>query len=269
MKKILLSTTALLAMTAMAAAADLPARTMAPAPAPIMAVPVFTWTGFYAGIHGGYIGHQSDATFLGVTGPGGFGGGGFTGGGGPGTRFNLDSDGFMFGGQVGGNVQFGAFVAGIEADISYTDVGGRRSSTPFLTGGGALRSTTYRTDMEFFGTVRGRLGFAFDRVMIYATGGLAYADLENRVNTTQTPGTTAFAGRSNDDDLQLGYTVGGGIEFAVTNNLTLKGEYLYYDFDNTNVRAVGVAGGATAADVATVRFSNDGHIGRVGLNFKF
>jgi outer membrane immunogenic protein len=267
MKKILLGTTALFAMTAVAAAADLPARTMAPAPIPV-AVPMFTWSGFYAGLHGGYIDHGSRATFVGVTGPGGFGGGGFTGGGGPGSRFNLDSDGFMFGGQVGGNMQFGLFVAGIEADISYTDISDRFTTTPFLTGGGALRSATYRTDMDFFGTVRGRLGVAFDRVMIYATGGLAYAGLDNRVNVTQNVGATAFAGRS-DDEVELGYTIGGGIEYAITNNLTIKGEYLYYDFDERTVQVRGTAGGATAADVATVRFRDDGHIGRVGVNFKF
>jgi outer membrane immunogenic protein len=176
MRKILLATAALLATTALVSAADLPRRTVAPAPV-VAAVPVFTWTGFYAGLHGGYIGHDSDATLVGVGpavpvpavafAPAGIGSG-----------FGLDSDGFMFGGQIGGNVQFGMFVAGLEVDISYTDVGARG----VFTSGGF--TTTYRTDMDYFGTVRGRLGLAFDCVMIYGTGGLAYAGLDNQVTST-------------------------------------------------------------------------------------
>ncbi len=148
MKKILLSTTALLAMTAMAAAADLPARTMAPAPLPVVA-PVFTWSGFYAGIHGGY--HFSDSRFnrigttgfgAAVVGPGGT------------IPFNIDAEreGFIFGGQIGGNVQFGMFVAGIEADISYTDVESRTNVNLNPGGGFFPTQTVARSDMEFFGT---------------------------------------------------------------------------------------------------------------------
>jgi outer membrane immunogenic protein len=257
MKKLLLSSAVLLATTALVSAADLPRRTVAPAP--VMAVPVFTWTGFYAGLHGGYIGHDSDATLRGVGGatlaaPVAFATTGI------GSGFGLDSDGFMFGGQIGGNVQFGMFVAGLEADISYTDVGAR---AVFL---GRGQTTTYRTDMDYFGTVRGRLGLAFDRVMIYGTGGLAYAGLDNRVvSTTALLGGQNYSGRS--DDSEIGYTVGAGIEYALTNNLTIKGEYLYYDFDRRTVRAQAASG--VAADFIDVRFRDDGHIGRVGVNFKF
>jgi len=253
MKKVLLATAALVAMTAAAAAADLPARTVAPAPLPVVA-PVFTWTGFYAGVHGGYIGHDSTGTLVAV-GAGTPLGADF----GPGGRRNLDSDGFMFGGQIGGNVQFGAFVAGIEADISYTDVGARNVYTS-----AAGRVTTFRSDMDYFGTVRGRLGLAFDRVMIYGTGGLAYAGLDNRVTSTIVGGPNYGA---TNDETEIGYTVGGGIEFAITNNLTVKGEYLYYDFGNRTIRAGSTTG--AAADFIDVRSRDDGHIGRVGLNFKF
>src|SRR5918997_478817 len=126
MKKILLSTTALIAMTAMAAAADLPARTLAPAPIPV-AAPVFTWSGFYAGINGGYVWNETNIRLRGTTGlaaaalPG---------------RVDLDDDGFTIGGHVGGNVQFGVFVAGLEADIAYTHLDRSRSiAVPGLGGG--------------------------------------------------------------------------------------------------------------------------------------
>jgi outer membrane immunogenic protein len=257
MKKLLLSSAVLLATTALASAADLPRRTVAPAP--VVAAPVFTWTGFYAGLHGGYIGHDSDATLVGV-GPATLAAPGVFAPTGLGSGVGLDSDGFLFGGQIGGNVQFGLFVAGIEADISYTDVGARGVFE------GVGQTTTYRTDMDYFGTLRGRLGLAFDRVLVYGTGGLAYAGLDNRVSSATTLlGGTNYAGRS--DDSEIGYTVGAGIEYALTNNLTIKGEYLYYDFGRRTVRAAGDTG--VAADFIDVRFRDDGHIGRVGVNFKF
>ncbi len=267
MKKILLSTTALLAMTAMAAAADLPARTMAPAPLPVVA-PVFTWSGFYAGVNAGYAFSDNNFNRTGTTGFGAV----IVGPGGT-VPFNIDAEreGFVFGGQIGGNVQFGMFVAGIEADIQYTDLNSR--TTINLNPGGLLfpSQTVARSDMEFLGTVRGRIGLAFDRVMVYGTGGLAYGDVSNRVSLTFTPppgGGAAFtyAGTTNnDDDLAVGYTVGGGVEFAITNNLTIKGEYLYYDLGRQNVLLTG----PNPANTVTYRINNDGHIARAGINFKF
>src|SRR5215213_7212994 len=115
MKKFLLTTTALLGMTAVAAAADLPARM--PPPAPIAVAPVFTWTGFYAGINGGWVWSQNGTRLRGTTGltaaqialiP---------------DRFDGDDDGFTIGGHAGYNIQFGTFVAGLETDIAFTDLG--------------------------------------------------------------------------------------------------------------------------------------------------
>jgi outer membrane immunogenic protein len=231
---------------------------MGPSPV-VAAVPVFTWSGFYSGIHGGYIGHESDATLVGVGGVASVIGAGAFAPTGLDSGFGFDSEGLMFGGQIGGNVQFGMFVAGIEADISYTDVGERDA---FALG----RVTTYRSDMDYFGTVRGRLGLAFDRFMIYGTGGLAYAGLDNRVTSTPPGGVgVTFSGRN--DSTEIGYTVGAGIEYAINNNVTLKGEYLYYDFGRRTVRVVGDTG--VAADFLDVRFRDDGHISRVGVNVKF
>jgi outer membrane immunogenic protein len=262
MKKLLLSTTALFAMTAMAAAADLPARTMAPAPAPILAAPVFTWTGFYAGIHGGYIWSDADARVGAV---GALGAAQLAAGALP-ARLDLSDDGFMFGGQVGGNVQFGAFVAGLEADISYVDLGRTRA----FTGGGpgtgfSLRTTTISSDMEFFGTVRGRVGLAFDRFMIYGTGGLAYAGIDNQATLVSNIVPAGFADLTGGtDDVRLGYAVGVGAEYAFTNNLTLGVEYLYYDLGRENVTFSNAAG-----NTLTYRVDHTGDIIRGRLNFKF
>src|SRR4051812_24355861 len=152
MKKILLSSVALLGLTAGAFAADLPGRS---APAPMMAMPLFTWSGFYVGVNAGYGWNNNDhavvspaGTILAVTGE--------------------DDGGFVGGAQVGYNFQFGSFVAGVETDLQYADIGGRGAFT--------VAGTNFFTDDSdnYFGTVRGRLGFAIDRALVYATAGFAY-----------------------------------------------------------------------------------------------
>jgi outer membrane immunogenic protein len=266
MTRILLSTAALVAMTATAMAADLPRRTLAPAPV-VAVAPVFTWSGFYVGLSGGGMFGETRVTTTGVL---------------PGNianvtalarppRVTFDNDGFLIGGTAGYNMQFGAFVAGIEGDISYTDIDSRTTylnPAPFGVGSipaGSTRST-FRTDMDYLATVRGRVGVAFDRVLVYATGGVAFADTSLTADFGQpVTGVQQFFGRSNDT--QVGYTVGGGVETAITNAVSLKAEYLYYDLGTTtvNVPAVG-AGGAGAYNS---RFDQDGFIIRGGANFRF
>jgi outer membrane immunogenic protein len=262
-KSILLSAAALLGFATVADAADLPARTPPP---PVVAVaPVFTWTGFYAGIHGGYISNDSEARLIG-DGAGLLAGAG-TAGAIP-TRQGLDSHGFAFGGQVGYNVQFGQFVAGIEADIAYTDLGRRRSITLGPVPGFAVATTTLSSDIDYIGTVRGRIGVAVDQLLffgptyIFATGGLAYGGVNNRV-FIDTPRIGDVIGRR--DDTELGYTIGFGTESRLTQNISLVSDTLYYDLGRQTVTATNAAG--TAA--ASYRFQNDGWLSRIGLNVRF
>ncbi|MDP4023218.1 porin family protein, partial [Methylobacterium sp. NEAU 140] len=174
MKKLLLASTVLTGMTVAASAADLPRRA---APPPVFApVPVFTWTGAYFGINAGYAfdaSSRNTGSAFGVPAP-------FAA---PGTIAvfrNRSQDGFSGGGQVGYNFQFtpgSGVVVGIEADAQYLDFGRNRNSA-FIAGG--LAPGYYVTDprglssLDFFGTVRGRLGYAFDRTLVYGTGGFAY-----------------------------------------------------------------------------------------------
>jgi outer membrane immunogenic protein len=241
MKKLLLTSAAFLSLSAGALAADLPRRTFAPVPAPmpsmVIAVPTFTWTGFYAGLHAGYVWSEADAR----TGseladddiiPGS-------------ARF--DNDGFMFGAQAGYNVQFGALVAGVEGDVSWTDVGGSTS--------GANRAT-FHADLDWLATLRGRLGVAFDRALFYGTAGFAFGDTSYRVDWD--------GGTWGSSDLQTGYAVGAGVEYAFTNNLTLKAEWLYYDLGRETVRLE-----RDELATADYRFENNGNLARIGVNFKF
>jgi outer membrane immunogenic protein len=211
MKKILLSSVALLGLATGAMAADLPSRA-APAPM-IAAVPVFTWTGFYVGVNAGYGWNANDSITVG------------------GVTFDLDDEGgFVGGAQAGYNYQIGSFVVGLEGDIQYADFGG---DDRFDFDGDGILDDDFNTS-DWFGTVRARAGVAFDRALIYATGGFAFAD-----NAT-------------------GWTVGGGLEYAFTNNLSAKIEGLYVNLDQDD-------------NFPGLDLDNDAEFGvvRAGLNFRF
>ncbi len=252
MKTFLLSTAALIGFTSLAAAADLPVR--AAPPAPVAAVPVFTWTGFYAGIHGAWIRNDVDAIRTsGTTVPAAL----------TPARVSLYDDGFGGGAQVGYLMQFGSIVAGLEADITATDIGRSRSVTPT----GTTVTTRVSSDMDFFGTVKGRLGVTFpsflpffQQSMIYVTGGLGYADIDNRVRVSGAVG--PLTGRG--DDIKVGFVVGGGTESAITRNISIKTETLYYNLEDDTV-----ATNTVRVNTARYRFENDGWISRIGLNVRF
>ncbi len=240
MKKILLSTVAFAGLTAGAMAADLPRRMAPPPPVPMAAIPVFTWTGFYVGVNGGVAFQDEDNDRR-------DGRGGRRGGRG-------DDTSILGGGQIGYNMQFGMFVAGVEADIQAIDF--ERINPALDPGRNRNRDRVNGRDnddeVDLFGTVRGRLGLAaFDRALIYATGGLAWKADEN----------------SNSGSDDIGFTVGGGVEYAFTNNLSLKVEGLYVDFSDNN--------GRNRRNNDDVRVNFDGNdsrefgLVRAGLNFRF
>jgi outer membrane immunogenic protein len=210
MKKILLASVALLGFAGAASAADLPVRAAPPAPI-IASVPVFTWTGFYVGVNAGYGWNTNDSITVG------------------GVRFDLDDEGgFVGGAQAGYNYQIGSFVVGLEGDIQYADFGG---DDRFDFDRDGIADDDFNNS-DWFGTVRARAGVAFDRALIYATGGFAFAD-----DAT-------------------GWTVGGGLEYAFTNNLSAKVEGLYVNLDQ---------------DDNFLGIDNDAEFGvvRAGLNFRF
>lgn len=195
-----------------AAAADLSGAPVArvPAAAPV-AVPVFSWTGFYIGGNAGY-GWGSGQDALGISG--------------------VDPNGWLAGGQAGYNYQFGNnVVVGLEADVQGADIS---AGTPALS-----------SKLDLLGTVRGRLGYAFGRVLPYVTGGFAWGN--NSVD---------FAGVGQSQTL-TGWTAGAGIEYALTDHWTAKTEYLYTDLGSKFYDSIGANAGVTSQTA------------RVGLNFKF
>ncbi|WP_182179575.1 outer membrane protein, partial [Methylobacterium radiotolerans] len=255
-----------------ASAADLPRRA---APPPVFTpVPVFTWTGAYFGINAGYAfdASSNNTNSFGVPAPYGNGT----------TAFfsQRNQEGFTGGGQVGYNFQFtpgSGIVVGVEADAQYLDFGRSRNNA-FLVG--PLAPGYYVTDprglssLDFFGTVRGRIGYAFDRVLFYGTGGFAYGSGS---------ADRSFGGFAGNDSFRTGYAVGGGIEYALptdsflnffrSNAVTLKVEGLYVNLDR-NTRNQG-AFVINAANNFPVVYNNIGRrddefaVIRAGLNYKF
>ena len=272
MKKFLLGTIALsaLALGNSAFAADMAPRMYTKA-APVVA-PIYNWSGVYAGIHAGYtFGERNDVTTAGVL----AGNIANVAAGARAPSVGLDRDGFIGGGQIGYNWQANTpWVWGLEADISYTDVNSSRTFVTILPGalqtpptGTALPlNNTLSTKMDYFGTVRGRLGYAWDRTLVYATGGFAYGEVSHSGAFNNAANVVQFAGSTSST--KTGYAVGGGLEHAWMGNWTVKAEYLYYDLGNSDV-TVAIQPGVAGAGAYTSSFKNDGHIVRAGLNYKF
>lgn len=224
----------LLGSVCAASAADLgPYR---PAPAPetyVEPARVFMWRGFYAGINGGYAWGSGDPVIV-------------TQGVASGALDAIDPSGFFGGGQIGYNAQFGNVVLGVEADLQAGSID--ESSAGAIAGIGPAVAST---ELNWLSTVRGRIGFAADRMLIYATGGVAWADMDFGLATP--------AGTFSGSDTLTGYALGAGVEWALSNNWTARAEYLYVDLEN-----VTFTGAGTSAS-----YDNDFHTMRVGLNYKF
>jgi outer membrane immunogenic protein len=237
-----LAAAGLVGATAVVTAADLPSRG---APAPAALVFPYAWTGTYVGVNAGYGAslntHRPTCTPACASTP----------------ALDTDSDGFVGGGQIGYNQQIGRYLVGIEADLQYTDLGRTvRGTAP----GATAYSATQRLD--YLGTLRARVGIVADRVLVYATGGLAYGDVRD-AQTTVFPGATFSVAST---ETEVGYAAGAGIEYGFTPNLTGRAEALYFDLGRRSL-----SGGSTPPTgiVRGARFVTEGVVGRAGLNYKF
>jgi outer membrane immunogenic protein len=290
LRKFLLST-ALVTIAGAASAADLPYRTAAPAP--YVAAPVFTWTGFYVGLNAGAAFNNRNSASIatsGLTAPNNV---FYTDGG------NGDNTSFTGGVTAGYNMQFGSFVAGVEGDFNYLN---RRNGGSGVFPAPVDFPGTFddRTDFtvsrgggnNWFGTLRGRLGFAFDRAMIFATGGLAFGGKGGGFGVTQrdyyeiNPGAFLVTGvrplaSSGSDSSSVGWALGGGAEYALTQSMSVKLEYLHVDLGSRSQTFATLASagappngppiGATmgAGNTITVHQKNNFNLLRAGVNFRF
>jgi len=226
MKSLLFSSTALVAFVAgnVAEAADLAVRM--PVKAPIAAVLPFNWTGFYVGAVAGYSWRDPTIDFAGN---------------GPAQALlaagvvprtvTVDPHGFLGGAQAGYNFQSGPWVFGIEGDLQAT--------------GASDTFAPWKFSNPWFGTVRGRGGYAFNNIFFYGTAGLAFGELIG-----QTFGVS-------ENHTNVGWTVGLGAEFGLTPNWSAKAEFLFIDLNDSNFTITGLPNGY--------------HFGllRAGVNYRF
>jgi len=289
MKSLLFSSTALVAFVAgnVAEAADLAVRM--PVKAPIAAVLPFNWTGFYVGAVAGYSWRDPTIDFAGN---------------GPAQALlaagvvprtvTVDPHGFLGGAQAGYNFQTGNTVFGFETDFSYANIRDNGMAGPgspltaiFFCGKGCTQIDSFRfssfggQSLDWFGTLRGRAGITpFDRLLLFATGGLAYghANLTASVlntsgaQTTIPPGTTVslpactlICATGSASQWLLGWTAGFGAEYAFSNYWTTKVEYLYYDLGNLSTS---FSDPRFPAFDFTSTAAYRGNIVRVALNYK-
>ena len=263
MKSLVYGSLALLGAGTGALAADLPSRQPPPVPA---LGKLHSWAGFYVGGHGGYASTSRDTSLSSVIGPvltldvanGVF----------P-RRVDGQSDGAIGGVQAGYNLQIGKFVVGLEADASWLD---SRVTTRFSAVDpgpifpGALTNSSYQSDVDWLSTVRARAGLAFDRTLIYVTGGLAIGDVKNTFSVG-IPSVGYTPPPWSNRGVELGWSAGAGLEYAITDSISLKAEYLHYDLGQRVLRATDAA--VFPGQFLNYGFATSGEIGRVGFNVKF
>ncbi|MEI9915872.1 MAG: outer membrane beta-barrel protein [Methylovirgula sp.] len=247
--KILISAAFFAAFSLPAFAADLPSEKGPPAFAP-PPPPVFSWTGVYIGAQVGYEwGHTSPGVdtgaIAGVVGLPGFRDQGVVGGGHVGYNYEVGSlGGFLPGlGGTGGGI-----VVGLEGDVNGASYTGSEVFAGLL----GLRDRT-----EVDASIRGRLGVAFDRVLIYGTGGAAFGSIRNSVFI---PGGLAEGHETG----RVGWTAGGGIEYAIDNNWSVRAEYRYTDYGHYDV------GYGTVLPVGfLLRYHDTDNRVQAGFSYKF
>ena len=302
MMKRLVLTVALAGISGGAFAADLRGPIIeAPPPLPLPA-PAFSWTGAYAGVNVGIgeshtnynynVNNYNEAynNYPGAEGSPNYGlwndcpcnpapapyyavggnsasgseklrGGGVLGGVQVGYNYALNNFG-GFGGHhgYGGHPSFTP-VLGIEADFDGSGINNGGALSQFAQGfpAGYPNYVGVESDIKYFGTVRGRLGVAFDRLLVFGTGGFAYADTSASINSP------AYGVSYHSDNFHTGVAYGGGFEFALTNNLLLRAEYLHLDLNSKAIVVNGVTNG-TATFNAYEKPSLD--LVRAGLSYK-
>jgi outer membrane immunogenic protein len=233
MKRTLTAAAVVLAISGQARAADLPQPG-----APIPSLPtVYNWNGIYVGVNAGFGTGNSNWS----DGP-------------VGTTGSFPISGYLVGGTVGVNYQIGQYVFGIEGDGDWTNLHGGSGSTCGATSDLVPPPTGCQTQSEWLATVRSRVGYAFDRILIYGTGGAAFGNIQ----TGLIPPSTF------DSSTEAGWTVGAGLEVAFAQNWTAKVEYLFVDLPDAACTTVGNCGGAAGSIV-----SFNENIVRAGVNFKF
>ena len=227
MKKVLLTGTAIAAfMGGSALAADIPLK------APPQAA-AWGWSGFYTGTQAGYGWGEVDNSFQ--------------------VSSIIKEPAYRFRGAVGGshagyNLQYGQFVLGLEGDYEWANISGNDNGI-----GGAVDTTT----LTWMASARGRLGIAWNQVLLYGTGGYAWANARYSLGASGT--------NNQQNDTIKGWTAGGGLEWMLSSSWSVRAEYRFTKFDEDTLFFP--AKGAINAQ--TIRFQPDLNVVRVGVSYRW
>lgn len=222
-----------------AVAADLPARNVAPA-----FVAAHSWSGLYVGLNGGAIYSTHDVNDFDYWNSG--------------ATSSYSKVGALAGGAVGYNIQIDKLVLGVEGDLSYVANNVNSSSIP--------DSRRIVNEMNWLGTVRARMGVSVDRALIYMTGGVAFAGVKNSY-TDSLGDEEELEETWRKGGTRTGFVAGAGVEYALNNNWTLKGEALYLGFPQKAATAPAVCcGGKTGFQYG---FGSSHVISRIGVNYRY
>jgi outer membrane immunogenic protein len=195
--------------------------------------PIYNWTGFYIGAFAGGS-HGVWSADLDRNGNHG--------------HSEQGADGAAFGGWAGYNFQLSNhIVIGAEVDIGKSSA----SQTNNI-----FDNDTSRSEYGMFGSARGRVGYAFDRLLVFGTAGVGFANISNDIQKGRNAGEQIVW----DDQFRTGFVVGGGAEYAFTNSLIGRGEYLYTDYGSATLYN---------ADGNRADFKNEMHLLRAGLSYRF
>jgi outer membrane immunogenic protein len=183
---------------------------------------------------------------------------------------SYDTAGYLTGGQVGYNARHGRMLVGLEADLALANIAGSGSVTSTVT----PFNTTIDQEVDWFGTVRGRIGiFPASNLMLFAAGGLAYGETKLNAAVVGPVGTACALALTcsigSASGVSVGWTAGAGFEYALGSHLTFRGEYLYVDLGERSVQTQETATGGATPFVYTVTSDFAFHVIRTGLNYKF
>ncbi|MGA7327031.1 MAG: outer membrane beta-barrel protein [Rhodomicrobium sp.] len=259
-RRILLASVSVVGLTAAASAADMYVPGPAAGPGGYKDAPwAPTWAGFYAGVNGGY-GWDADVHNIEIsTSPlvlGGY----------PATTKGTDAEGGFGGGQIGYNWQgvwHPHLVIGVEADIEGSGIEDSFNNRVINGFGDALSA---KKSLDWFSTIRARLGYSFGNVLVYGTGGFAFGGVKNQlidVLTIPPTGTVTLQ----KDATATGYVVGGGVEYMISPRWSLKAEYQFIDLGSYKLSSPEVPPSGFA--FSTNKIDNTFNTVRVGVNYHF
>lgn len=237
MRRHVLAAAALMVLTGPAVSAGLGEPVYSPPPA-------WSWTGCYAGGHAGGLWGKSEKWIVRTQ------GGAFQGQ----SLGGHDVDDFVGGVQAGCDYQFtGGFVVGVRGDYGWTQASGTHPSAREF-------GVFYHSEIEALASVTGRIGYAWDRLLVYVKAGAAWEDVDYSASTIIVG--TAFRA----SDTRSGWTIGGGGEYAITEHLSAFIEYGYYDFGTERVRFTPQLVGLSTAFLDIEETAN---VVRAGVNLRF